>query len=376
MAARARKREPTPTEELGSLERDLAGGLLPAYVLRGEERYFRERAARAIEAAAATRSIEVVRHDVKDPEFDLSRLLDDLAGGALFSSARCVVVHHADSLIKKGAKRYTPALASAINSRLATKDGGVVVLAAETLRADHALVKALVAAGGRVVGCRKLWDTPPPWNPDPRQAELCLWLVARARELAVRLSNDEAAYVVAATGNDLYALEGQLARLGDRGSSSLAELVGWNSGGTPWELAETLVDGDLRRSVAGLEALFAAGFHARDGTRTVDRGGLVAMLVSALAARLREAASGAAALAAGEGMPAAMAAAGVSGPPRAKAAFEARVQRQSASEWRRRLEEACALESRSRSGARVDANDFAALALAWYRRAPRAKMRS
>ncbi|MEO2237011.1 MAG: hypothetical protein ABGW95_02035, partial [Candidatus Poseidoniia archaeon] len=85
-AARAKKkRDPHPEEEL----RDLAAALKkgdPArgYVLRGEERYFRDRASKMIIEKAVAQGHQLCRHDVQDPEFSLSRLLDDLTGGALF----------------------------------------------------------------------------------------------------------------------------------------------------------------------------------------------------------------------------------------------------------------------------------------------------
>ena len=53
--------------------------------------------------------------------------------------------------------------------------------------------------------CRKLWDSPPPWDPDPRKSELALWVRARSGDLGVCLTPDDAAYVAAATGNDLAA---------------------------------------------------------------------------------------------------------------------------------------------------------------------------
>ncbi len=369
-AARAKKkRDPHPEEEL----RDLAAALKkgdPArgYVLRGEERYFRDRASKMIIEKAVAQGHELCRHDVKDPEFSLSRLLDDLTGGALFATARCVHIENAGGLLKKGSKQHAPAFVDAATARIASSEPGTLVLSADAIRADNVLAKRIKEAGGQLLACRRLWDSPPPWDPDPRKAELAQWVLARAREEKVKLDASEAAYVAAATGNDLYALDTQLRTLKSRGEKGVRGLVGWESGGSPFELAGHIVAGDAARTVAGLEALFRSGFHGRDGTRTIDRGGLVLMLVGAISGRARECVRGRAALEEGESMDRAAALAGVHGGPMARKSFEARVRLRTAQEWREVQADVAEVERRTRSGAVVDANDFAWLALRWRKR--------
>ena len=58
----------------------------------------------------------------------------------------------------------------------------------------------------------------------------------------------------------------------------------------------------------------------------------------------------------------------VGGGPRSQASFQARVGLRSPSEWRVMLEQAVDVERRARSGALVDASDFALLALRWAKR--------
>lgn len=373
MAAKkkAKARDPHPDEELAGLERAVAGGVPSVVILRGAETYYRRRGADLVLAAATARGDEVCKHDAKDPEFSLSALLDDLLGGSLFAAARTVRLERADGLLKKGSREYAPALVEALKKRLAGDHPGSIIIGAETLRADHAVVKAAKAAGGVVVGCRKLWDSPPPWDPDPRRAELVQWLLVRARERRVELGPDEAVYLTGAVGNDLTALLDRLDQLKDRGGKGLRELVAWEAGGSPWELAESLVDGDVARAAAGVEALFQGGFQGRDGTRTVDRVALVTMLTSAITGRVREAAAGAAALASGAPAAEVVELAGVKGGPKAHQAFLGRLRQRKPEEWSRMLEEAGDLERRTRSGAVVDANDLAGLALHWARRARR-----
>jgi len=369
-AARAKKkRDPHPEEELRDLSAALkSGDPARGYVLRGEERYFRDRASKLITQQALLHGQELCRHDAKDPEFSLSRLLDDLTGGALFATARCIHVENVGGLLKKGGKQYAPAFITAATARLTSTEPGTLVIAGDAIRADNPLAKRVKEGGGTIIACRRLWDSPPPWDPDPRKAELAQWVLARAREEKVSLDASEAAYVAAATGNDLYALETQLRTLKSRGEKGVRELVGWESGGSPFELAGHIVAGDAARSVAGLEALFKSGFHGRDGTRTIDRGGLVSMLVGAISGKAKECVRGRAALEEGESMERAATLAGVGGGPMARKAFEARVRLRSADEWRAVQADVAEVERRTRSGAVVDANDFAWLALRWRKR--------
>ncbi len=367
MAAKGRRKSaaPDPTRELQALCRTLDEGLPPAVVLRGEERFFRTAAARAVLACASARGDEVCRHDAKDPEFAPAVLLDDLTGGALFAGARTILIENAGGLLRKGAREFSQGIVDALLRRLKAALPGCIVLGADSLRADNAVVKAAKAAGGILIGCRRLWDTPPPWDPDPRRSELVQWILGQARERRVKLTPDEAVYLAAAVGNDLAGLVDHLQQLGGRGGRSVAELVGWQAGASPWEVAAALVDGDLKRGAAGVEVLFHGGFQGKDGTRTLDGAALVTILTSAINGRVREAALGAEALARGSSPQQALAAAGVRGGPQAQKAFLARIGRRTPERWRGMLEEAGALERRSRSGAKVDANDLARLALGW-----------
>jgi DNA polymerase III delta subunit len=368
-----RKKEEAPQQALQRLERALAANeLASAYVFRGEERYFRDRMSDLVLRHAGERGLEICRHDAKSPEFSLAGLTDDLRGNALFSSARCVLVRQIGSLVVTKSPDHSPALVELLLARIARPDGGTLVLGAESLSSDHVLVKAVVAAGGWVVQCRRLWDTPPPWGSgDPTRIELVGWFLERARSLGVSLRPDEAAHVVHATGNDLSALEGEIERLRERGSRSVAEVVGWQAGASPWVIAEDMVRGDARAAAEGLEALFRGGFQARDGARTLDAGGLVAMLLNALYGKVREALAAASEIERGATEKDAASFAGVSGAPRAQEAFRSRMASRPAGEWRTMLEEIATLERRSHSSVPLDGNDFQLLSLRWRNRARR-----
>jgi DNA polymerase III delta subunit len=229
-------------------------------------------------------------------------------------------------------------------------DAGTLVLADASLRVDHALVKAILAAGGLAPAFRKLWDSPPPWRPDPLETELVQWTLRRASELGLRLTAHQALFVSAATGNDLAALDGELETLRAGGGRDLRESVSWTAGGTPWNVADHILGGDLPRALSGIETLFRGGFQEKSGKRLLDAGALAAMLVAAL----QRGASGAL-----EGARAA------GGSPAQRGAAEERARRRPRAHWRALLEEAAALERALKSGAGLDANDFARLALRW-----------
>lgn len=387
----AREKEPAPPEQIAQLVRALAQGELPrAFLVRGEERFFRTQAVDAIVTRARALEFELARHDALDPDFSLRALCDDLGGSPMFAAARCVLVRNAAGLVKKesGAKAEGGASASSAKGASNSKKGagddspfvraalaflaeraspGVLVVEAESLRADSVLAKAIAAAGGTTLSLRRLWDTAPPWSPDPMRTELVLWLQARARERGVQLKPEDALYVAAATGNDLSALDGALERLARRGGQSVRAAVGWSSAASPFQVAEDLCRGDVARSISGIEALFRGGFQDRDGTRETDFNALLAVLFGALRSKLRQTLAGALVLAAGGDLASAADAAGVAGGPRQRPEFEARLAARPAREWRVMLADLAELERASRSGRRIDANDLAVLALRWGR---------
>lgn len=371
--------EPHPADEHERLVRALKVGLPPIVILRGEEGWYQSAGVRLAVDAAAAAGMEICRHDAEDPDYDVRRLLDDMSTGALFGGARCVVLKSAERVVVDRALKASAAVREQMLGRLAARAEGLLVLAADKLIVTHALVKAAEQCGGLVIGCRRLWDSPPPWNPDPRQAEPVVWLVRRARERRIDLTPDQAAYVYAATGNDLSALDEQLQRIaaagaGARGNMALSEVVGWESGASPYDIAEHMLAGRAPRAVGGLETLYRGGAAQRDGSRVLDTAGISIQLASAISAKLRETLAGAREVAGGLDPTAAAAAAGVKGPPQAMAAFTQRVVLRPPHEWLRMIEELAVVERRTRTSAGADGNDFVHLALRWRleeRAAPR-----
>ena len=365
----AKAKESEPWVELEALERELqAGKLLRGYALRGEERYFRERAIAKLRHAAEARGFELCAHEAEREseggDFRLARLIDDLSGGGLFAAKRLVIVSNQGELLKKTDGEESALTRAALAFVRSPEDPGTLVLSDSSLRADHALVKAIVAAGGPAPAFRKLYESPPPWRPDPLQAELVLWTARRARELGLRLTNEQALYISAATGNDLPALDDQLETLRASGGRDLKASIRWTAGSTPWAVADHILAGELGRALNGIEALFQGGFQEKSGKRLLEPSALAIMLVSAL----QRGASGALALARGSGR-------AFAGPPQQRAAAEARARERSSTEWIAILTEAGTLERELKTGAGLDANDFVRFALRWAK-GPRALARS
>jgi hypothetical protein len=357
----ARARESEPWTELAGLEAALARApLARGYALRGEERYFRERALALLRAKAEAAGHEICLHEVEREseggDFRQARLVDDLSGGGLFAARRLVVVRNAGVLLKKVDGEDGPFTRAALAFLESPADPGTLVLSDAGLRADNALVKALVARGGSAPAFRRLWDSPPPWKPDPLQTELVQWTLRRARELGLVLTPEQALFVSAATGNDLAALDDQLEMARASGGRELRASVRWLAGGTPWAVADHVLAGDVARALSGIEALFEAGFQEKSGKRLLDASGLAVMLVAAL----QRGASGALAL-----LSPSPDAPPPAGSPQQREAALARARSRPPAAWRALLDEAGALERALKTGGAVDANDFARLALRW-----------
>lgn len=361
-------KEPHPGEELSRLQRALEGALAPAYVVRGAERWYVQRALERVREAATKAGLELCAHDAADPAFEPAALLDDLCGTAMFAAARCVVLQGAEAALKKSGSVEAPAT-RAIRAFLEGRRGTVVIVS-DGLRADHAVVKACAKAGGEAFSFRPLWDTPAPWNPDPSRTELVEWIGARARELGLRLSRDQGLLLSKAKGNDLFALDAELVRLREGGAQAARALES-DAAGSPTRLADSLVAGDCPSALAELERLWSGGFTRGKGggDRETGAAAILAVLFGSLRRGVRQGLVGSAALESGADPKRAADLAGVPAWPKARQAFQAGLAARAPDDWRRMHADLLALERRSRSRAVVDAADLAALALRWRRTA-------
>jgi len=364
-----------PPQQVAGLARSLEKGLPRLVVLRGEERWFVEQALRFLLERAQGAEVEVSRHDASDPEFDAALLMDDLVASPLFATERLVVARNMEDLLKKSGKEHS-ALTRAVMAAVTDESrGGSVVVICRKLRADHALCKLAKELGAPVLELRKLWDSPPPWRAgDPTEAETVQWLLARARERELRLDPRDAVYICAAVGNDLFALETALEKLRHGGGKAVRELIGWDSSSAPWGAADKLLDGDLGKAMAAVEALFRGGMSdERTGRRNADPRALSAILGATLRNRLRELARGARAIERGGSQQDAQREAGVKGAPSTVQAFHYRLEKRSAADWEGMLADFLDMEARSRQagGAVVDADALFRFSLCWRLEQPR-----
>ncbi|MCC6408756.1 MAG: hypothetical protein IT453_16460 [Planctomycetes bacterium] len=362
-------REPDPPTQLRELAARLAGSkeLPRAVLIRGNENYFRSRALDLVVARAKELGHEICRHDADSPDFAPQGLVGDLCSPGLFAAARLVVLESPEKVAKKDSM-----ILRGITSFLGKSDSpGGLVLVADTLRADSVLAKAVTAAGGISLACRKLWESPPPWDTsqDPRKSELVQWLVGRARERSIKLDANGALVLVAASGNDLGALDSQLDRIAGGGGAKLFELVASDAAGSPFKVADDLARGDAPNAIFGITTLYQNGVREDDGTRKLDRPALFAMMAPALKRSLRQALAGSLALEQSKSPAEAAAAAGVIPQEAAQRAFHAALAARPAKEQRAMLEDVTRLERLQRSGGEVDENELVLFALRWRAKA-------
>jgi DNA polymerase III delta subunit len=366
-------KEADPREEWRAHEQALAPGapLAPAYVLRGAERWYRDRAVELVVARAKEAGLEICRHDAKEGsksgEFRLEALLDDLTGIAMFAGARCVVVLEPEALLKKTESGAESAFGRAARSFVQGKRG-TLVLSAESLRVDLAIVKELIESGARARTFRKLYERPSPWerDPDPRRTELVGWLAQRAKERGVALTPDQAVLLTHSQGNDLSALDDVLSGIASGAAKDVLARLTSAAAGSPNEVADGLIAGDVRRAVLAIETLFRGGMRKQtDGTRETDDAALVAILLGTLRNKVRAGVAAAGAIERGASAAEATALAGVTGFDRV---LRDAIEQRRTSEWRAMLDDLLEVERRARRAPGVDAADFTRLALRWSRK--------
>jgi hypothetical protein len=192
------------------------------------------------------------------------------------------------------------------------------------------------------------------------------WIETRARELELKLSNDDAYYLACATGNDLSALDSELKGLKASGGGSVREKIAWEHGGAPWQAAEELLSGNPARALAALEALFRGGFAQKDGRSERSAAALAPMILGTLRTKARQGFTVAQGMATGMPLGAAAEQAGISGSWQLNQ-FEPLLHGRTVRDWARMLEDVGELERAIRSTSGVDVNDFARLALRWRR---------
>jgi len=362
-------RAPAPPEQIDALAQELARASLleRAVVVRGDEEYFARRVYELVTTRARELGYEVLVRDGSDGSTSASDLLGELSTPPMFEPRQLFVVRGFDAELRSEGKE-PPALVKGLLAFLARNEPErALLLRAESMRADHRLAKAAT----RPIALRRLYDSPPPWKPDPHATELVQWVRRRAKELGLSLDPRGALYVAAATGSDLGAIDAQLERVRIAGPQALREVVEWQATSAPWEVADQFFGGDAARTLAAVVGLFANGMVDKDGRRQTDPDTLAAILVPALVRTARAGLAAAEARASGASEERALEAAGASG-PRALDTWRARLAaRPLPVQWQALFDDATELERTARRGGLV-VDHFVGLALRW-RLAPKGR---
>jgi DNA polymerase III delta subunit len=355
----AKAREAPPHKQLETFEKDLAAATeMPRItVVRGAEKWFHQEALALAVARAKALGMQTNQHEPADPDYNPAGLFGDLTGGSLFGDPIFIVAREAGVLCKKSGTKDSEFVAALKAYCKGGEPVGAVLVLAPTLRGDHAVVK-LAKAYGVALNFRSLYDSPPAWKPDPRDVELVHWVRARAKHHGLALKQDEAVYLAGAVGNDLGALDSELKKLSVTGTDELRASVGWQSGGTPWDVADKLLGEHLAEAVGAVESLFAKGFQGKDKKRVLDPAALVSMLSGSLLKGVRAGLAVSEARAQGLSKDAAMALAGIGGAPQTREAALQRATRRTGVEWSAMLEALLDIERRFKTGGTADANDF------------------
>lgn len=234
--------------------------------------------------------------------FDLDELCADLASPSLFGETRFVCVADGGELVESssrkrggaGGKPFERALQHwAANAVL----GHRLFLALPGASVETPLVGALqekLGEGLLLVALRGLYDTPPPWNPDPLQTELVRFVSAVAQGRKLQLGPNSRLDLAQRVGKDLGRLDSELEKLAASAdaqgrvpeSEVRANVVGGALDAEAFELAERIVRGDSRGALRWLHEVERRGARSdpagKRGGAMQDLGDLQGLIVSAL----------------------------------------------------------------------------------------------
>jgi DNA polymerase III delta subunit len=269
-------------------------------VVSGAEEYLRAQVtARLLEGLGP----DVARDVVAGPaarevsRFDFAGLLDTLRTPSLFGGESVVVITDADALLGEHGAAFARFLENreachrviVEGSALCGKAGG------KTSAKKDALQAAVEAAGGIVVFCDPLYDTPYAGRGPAWQTELTRFLAEQARARGKDLSLEDAYELQQLVGSNLRELVAEIDKLvtfiGPRkriDTTDIEEAVGATRTSPAFRLAESIASGDLKDSLRLSSELFERGAGEPSGGRRVtDDGGIAMMLIGATAQKLR-----------------------------------------------------------------------------------------
>jgi DNA polymerase-3 subunit delta len=174
-------------------------------------------------------------------------------------------------LLADGVERWKPAELEPLAAALGQLPPDTVLVLIARGKAPSRLVTATEEAGGDV----RRYDAPKPW-------ELPKWVVQRAREEGLQLDQEAAKTLVGVVGSGQQRLAREIEKLalaahpaGRLAAGDVAQLAGGDTAPQVYDLADALVAGDVRRTLALAEEI----------RRAEDR---PSRLIYAIVRRLRE----------------------------------------------------------------------------------------
>jgi DNA polymerase-3 subunit delta len=183
---------------------------LPAYLVWGDEPFFRDRAlSRILRHLARGGETDhfVTRYDGEgDEKASLNEVLSDLATPSLFSPVKVAVFRRADDAVEKAADALVAFFSD-------PPDRAHLLLEMLTIDRRRKWAKAFKRSGG-VVSCKKLYDRPPPWSDAPSwDNPLAHWTVKEAAEQGMKFSLEDAGHLIDRVGSGLRAIYEELGKL-------------------------------------------------------------------------------------------------------------------------------------------------------------------
>jgi DNA polymerase III delta subunit len=268
---------PNPEHELARLRKVLQRELPPAVVITGQSAFFRGEALESVlERLPADAEVRTVSGDCETSGDELL----DLRGAALFGRGSWLVVRRGDGWLKERGKALLAVLP-------AMAPGCGLVLEAAKIDRRTTLGKQLGQPPAALFEFRSLYTEPYDRSRSPLEAEFVGWLVQRGRTRGVPLTPEAALLLMSTVGTDPAECMAELDRIAEQveaggrplGPDAIKGLLSCGFESTPFELAEALLDGDRRRALRSLEAMFERGVRGRDG-ESIERGGVFPFIVS------------------------------------------------------------------------------------------------
>ncbi len=241
----------------------------PVLVLAGEDAYLREDVIARLRAAGGDR-VSITEHDGSDTHLAIATVLDEARTAPFLEPRRLVILRRAERHLQSADD--AAALAGYIEKPAPWSCLCVVV---GTLDERRSFAKAAIKAKVVVdASC-----------PDAASAES--WVAKTLdREHGKTLARDAARMLVDLTGPDLGRLAPAVAKLSllaaDRdtvGAEDVRALVGRERGEKPWELADGIVDGDLRKALRAMTTMLRDGLENPDGSRETNPTAIVLRLL-------------------------------------------------------------------------------------------------